>query len=273
MLDLTAFEPSHHLKPYVQRYILTEGHIPKGEELRHLLIPGITEIVYFNLSEDPQTFVQGDVRSVISDGFVSGQLLSSFEGIFSGHVKLLGIHMHTPAMYQLFGMPVKLMLNGGLMLEDVMGSRATSLCHEIQEIKSVSLIIKRLEIFLTGLLRNTKISAHSALYSSLNSIINFSGNTSVKNLANDNNISVRGLQKIFLTQVGLTPKQYSRMYRFGEVIRSVNANKFSWKYAVEHLGFFDQAHFLNDFKSITGLSPSDYLVLHPFINKFITDYE
>ncbi len=273
MLNLTAFEPSCHLKPYVQRYILTEGHIPKGTELRHLLIPGITEIVYFNLSENPQTFVRPGAEAVIKNGFVAGQLSQAFEGIFSGHVKLLGIHMHTPAMYQLFGVPVKLMLNGGLQLEDVIGSKATHLCHEIQDMKCISLVIKKLETFLTGLLRNTKITAHSVLLGSLDAIVNANGNSVVKCLANDNNISIRTLQKIFLNHVGLTPKEYSRMYRFGEVIRAVNANKFSWRYAVEHLGFYDQAHFLNDFKSITGLSPSDYLQLHPFVNKFITDYK
>ncbi|HET9054159.1 MAG TPA: hypothetical protein VFM90_08305, partial [Cyclobacteriaceae bacterium] len=56
MLKLTSFFPSPKLKPYVQRYILTEGRIPQGEALNHLLIPGLTEIIYFNLQDDTQMF-------------------------------------------------------------------------------------------------------------------------------------------------------------------------------------------------------------------------
>lgn len=272
MLQLKSFYPSPHLKPFVQRYILTKGIIPPGTTIKQLLIPGLTEILYFNLEEHPQCFTTNETAVAVINGQFSGQLTHAFEGSFSGFVKLLGVHMHTPALYQLLGVPMGPLLNRGATLEEVLGSQHLSFGCELRELKSMRLVIKQLEAFLTRLLDSRK-TAHSAVLNSLYMIKHAVGKAPVKEMAAYNKISERGLQKTFLNQVGMTPKAYCRMYRFNEVVKAINSNQFSWRYVVDHLGYYDQAHFLNDFKSITGITPSNYLPLHPYINKFITDYK
>lgn len=272
MLQLRDFAPAPHLRPYVQRYILTEGVIPPGEQLNHLLIPGLTEIVYFNLSEDVQFFKSDDRPASLKHGLFAGQLSRAFEGTFQGRVKLIGAHMYTPAVYLLFKVPMRSLLNDSLPLEDLMGSRAVDFCNQLREQSCIEKVIMKLDSFLTNQLRKKAVEPHATLLNSL-AILDVSlGSGSVKAMSQYSKVSPRTLQKIFMTQVGLTPKEYCRMYRFSELIRMVNENRFSWKRAVEDLGYYDQAHFLNDFKSITGLTPSSYLTLHPHVNKFITDF-
>lgn len=272
MLRLTDYAPAAHLRPYVQRYILTEGMIPPAEKLNHLLIPGLTEIVYFNLSEDAQLFKAEQQTTSLKYGLFSGQLSKSFEGRFQGRVKIIGAHMYTPAVYRLFNVPMHSLLNSSVALDDLMGTWAIDFCHQLREQSSIEKIIAKLDSFLTSQLRKMRVGAHAALLNSLAMMDVSLRSGPVKAMSEYNKVSQRTLQKIFMNQVGLTPKEYCRMYRFNELIRMVNENRFSWKRAVEDLGYYDQAHFLNDFKAITGLTPSRYLCLHPHVNKFITDF-
>src|SRR5690606_31712301 len=133
MLRLTDFPPAPHLRPYVQRYILTEGFIPLGQKLEHLLIPGLTEIVYFNLSEDAPVFATDRGAFPLVSGRFSPQLSKSFYGSFEGKVKIIGEHMHTPAGYRIFRLPMHEIVNEGVCVEDVLGRTAADFCDRLRE--------------------------------------------------------------------------------------------------------------------------------------------
>jgi AraC-like DNA-binding protein len=69
----------------------------------------------------------------------------------------------------------------------------------------------------------------------------------------------RSLQRLFSEYVGASPKWVIRRYRLHEVIEQSNSSrKLDWSQVALDLGYFDQAHLINDFKSIVGLSPSEY---------------
>lgn len=273
MLKLTSFLPSPKLRPYVQRYILTEGSIPSDEALHHLLIPGLTEILYFNLQADAQVFTSRDQQISLRHGLFAGQLTEAFSGQFFGKVRIIGAHLHTPTLYQLFGVPMRESLNRSVLLEDILGRQAIDFCDQLREEKSIQGVVRMIEAFLISRLRSIRSTAHPVLYNSLAVIPAALHATPVQRMAEYNKVSPRTLQKIFAGQTGLTPKEYCRMYRFNEVIKMINANQFSWQRVVERLGYYDQAHFLNDFKLVTGHSPTRYLPQHAGVNEFITDYK
>ena len=55
-----------------------------------------------------------------------------------------------------------------------------------------------------------------------------------------------------------------RRYRLHEVIERFNSgDKLDWPQLALELGYFDQAHLINDFRSIVGCSPTQYLKLIP----------
>jgi AraC-like DNA-binding protein len=64
----------------------------------------------------------------------------------------------------------------------------------------------------------------------------------------------------FREHVGLTPKRFSRVRRLQRLLRRVHGDgRADWaRVAAEH-GYFDQAHMINEFRAMTGLTPSAYL--------------
>ncbi|MGC2278440.1 MAG: helix-turn-helix domain-containing protein, partial [Candidatus Acidiferrales bacterium] len=67
--------------------------------------------------------------------------------------------------------------------------------------------------------------------------------------------------------VGVSPKWVIRRYRLHEAIEKFNScSRPDWAQLALELGYFDQAHLINDFRSIVGYSPSQYQKLitkHP----------
>lgn len=72
-------------------------------------------------------------------------------------------------------------------------------------------------------------------------------------------LSPRRFAQVFHEHVGLTPKRYSRVQRFQHVLRRVHSGDFvDWADVAMDAGYFDQSHFIHDFRAFSGLNPSAY---------------
>jgi AraC-like DNA-binding protein len=81
----------------------------------------------------------------------------------------------------------------------------------------------------------------------------------VDDLVDRAGIGKRSLQRLFSEYVGVSPKWVIRRYRLHELIeRSNSGEEPDWSQLALDLGYFDQAHLINDFRSITGYSPTEY---------------
>lgn len=74
------------------------------------------------------------------------------------------------------------------------------------------------------------------------------------------NMSERSLERLFLTHVGITPVFYARICRFQSALELLRQGSFRSLTDIAYsLGYFDQSHFIHDFKLFSGVSPRIYL--------------
>jgi AraC-like DNA-binding protein len=78
----------------------------------------------------------------------------------------------------------------------------------------------------------------------------------IENVASRYGISSRYLQKLFLQYTGLTPKLYHKINRFQKSLVLVSKKNMPLTSIAYDCGYFDQSHFIRDFKSFTGFLPS-----------------
>ena len=81
----------------------------------------------------------------------------------------------------------------------------------------------------------------------------------VDELAARHAMSARTLQRLFRRYVGVSPKWVLQRYRLHEAAeRIAEGRDGDWARTALELGYFDQAHFIRDFKALVGASPAQY---------------
>jgi AraC-like DNA-binding protein len=120
--------------------------------------------------------------------------------------------------------------------------------------------IALLESCLLQRLRRHSTPQVPALTASLDWLERHQGQASIATLVAELPFGQRHLERLFQRHVGLSPKRYARLLRVArsrELIKQSRA-RVSLTDTALAAGYFDQAHFIHDFKAVTGLTPGGY---------------
>jgi AraC-like DNA-binding protein len=83
---------------------------------------------------------------------------------------------------------------------------------------------------------------------------------SVHDVTDQIGMSSQRFIEVFRNEVGLTPKVFARLARFRHAMRRIHtATEVDWTDIALASGYFDQPHFIRDFREFSGVSPSAYL--------------
>ena len=83
----------------------------------------------------------------------------------------------------------------------------------------------------------------------------------VASLATQHGLTHRRVIEIFDNAVGLKPKAFYRVRRLRRAFQLTDASpRLSWTTIAHRCGYYDQAHLINDFRQMTGILPSEYVV-------------
>jgi AraC-like DNA-binding protein len=91
------------------------------------------------------------------------------------------------------------------------------------------------------------------------------GNLRVATLAEDIGITRQQLARQFATHVGIAPKTFARVMRARAALARADAARAAYPRGVDwsaiacDLGYYDQPHFIDDFKALTGMTPSRWV--------------
>jgi transcriptional regulator GlxA family with amidase domain len=107
---------------------------------------------------------------------------------------------------------------------------------------------------------NPQARAHPAVSYAVKAFHDPQASVSVADVVEHTGLSARRFIAVFRDQVGLAPKQFDRMCRFRRAIRSIDSRtEVDWADTAVACGYFDQAHFIHDFRAFAGMTPSFYI--------------
>lgn len=90
-------------------------------------------------------------------------------------------------------------------------------------------------------------------------ILKMNGMITVASLCSELSVSERYIEQIFQKYIGLSPKFYTRIIRFNYIFQLVKDKATNWADVVYEAGYYDQSHFIRNFKAFTGEDPTTYL--------------
>ena len=115
--------------------------------------------------------------------------------------------------------------------------------------------IKIVEQFLVSQLKD--IGTDKLIVEAVKLIYKNKGTIRIKELNEKLFISQSPFEKRFRKVVGTTPKKFASIVRFNTVLDNLNETKTLTEICYEN-NFFDQAHFIKDFKQFTGDTPENF---------------
>jgi len=97
-----------------------------------------------------------------------------------------------------------------------------------------------------------------------NIMLHKAGLVSIEKFAYQANMSMRNFERRFSENIGISPKLYCRIIRFNHALELKLKNpKQNWSSIAQECGYFDQMHFIKDFKQFADGSPNTFLNQSP----------
>ena len=176
-------------------------------------------------------------------------------------IELVGVHFK-PNAISLFTDTSLCCLPKQINPEIIFEGNLKQLSTDIIKTKDVK---NRFQIIETFLLASIKNKPNIRLDSVYNKIIQQQGNAKILSISKQLNITSRTIRNDFKEKIGCSPKHLSRIIRFHSTLNKIISNipqNQSLDLAFEN-GYFDQSHFINDFKYFSGLTPKQLFIKNP----------
>lgn len=252
--------PDTRLKQYVKCYYVYESG--SAAAFDDTVFPcGCMEII-FNLGTGHwQTAAGGDDSYATTPPIeLWGQITQPLPIRSIGQNIMLGIRFLPHGAAAFLQEKADLFNNQVVDYRDIAGKSVTDLHQKLLNAPTEAKRISLIETFLLEkLIRSKKQPERLAvIHNIMHELRQKDFFDNIDNVASRHGISSRYLQKLFLQYTGLTPKLYSKITRFQHSLRLVTKKESPLTSIAYDCGYFDQSHFIREFKSFTGLTPSGY---------------
>lgn len=190
-------------------------------------------------------------------GVLAGQITTYFHLENTGKSGMFAIKFQPWTLKLLFDIDIKPLTNQAISFDEYL----TSIFKELIKISAKSISfdekIAQVDKWLIERIKNSTIKKPLAI-SCAKDIIQSYGDISISELLKKYSISERSLERQFLAYIGLTPKRYARVIRFARIFKLVQEDQKNWAEISYNGGYYDQSHFIKNFKEFTGEDPTKY---------------
>lgn len=257
------FAPSSPLRPYVKKYYLATADY--GAHTTDVFFAdGCPEIV-FNLGLD---FIIKGKKDPWAK--VIGQIVDPLEVQAMGQGYSFGIWFEPHGFSMLFDFPLAELTNKTVSAETVLAPDFLRFVGECLSDNRIDLLIKGLNKEFEQRLASKFSSPKSALIEyAIGQLYQIDHSDKLEVLARACHVSPRYLQKLFLERTGLRPKQLQRILRFQNSLSHLSTlDNQDLTHIAYEAGYYDQSHFIREFKTFTHLPPSRFDTENYPINKY-----
>jgi AraC-like DNA-binding protein len=169
------------------------------------------------------------------------------------------VHFKPGGAFPFLGIPAADLADNHVDLETLWGPSAGRLRERLCEARTST---ERFLLFEETLLSRLDygVEQHYAVSAALEMFGKNQAGPIVREAAKYLGLSERRLIQVFKTEVGITPKLFSRILRFQQARTFIHQNPSpNWATIGLDFGYFDQSHLIREFLEFSGLSPTDYI--------------
>lgn len=250
-MKFDTYFPTERLKPYIHYFVVSENEVEN--EYKVFPLPGL--VIGFQYSGQLATFTNNKETRLSSAGITgitdSYKIFKTSYGCGTILVYFTEIgftHFSTHPANELFNLSIS--------LEELFDKNSIAAIEEkLATASSDKQRIKVVEGFFISQLK--EVATDKLIIEAVKLIYQSKGTIRIKELNDRLFISQSPFEKRFRKVVGTSPKKFASIVRFNAVLNNLNTTKSLAQLCYEN-NFFDQAHFIKDFKQFTGETPENF---------------
>lgn len=169
---------------------------------------------------------------------------------------LIFIEFRQCGLFGLTGIPADSIKDSVFILSSILPHWEIAFQHAFEKTASWDELFNRLDIVLLTLQRECNIWGISS--GVLQTVRQTNGAISVKVLSDEFTYSPRHMNRLLSMSLGLSIKSYIKLLRINLALTQIKEKGSTLTEISQRLGYYDQPHFIHDFKEICGVTPTEY---------------
>ena len=259
-MTFISHTPAPPLNFYINSFYCPSESFPLPRE-KILPLPGLDLKINFGGRFQVYDADQSEPFTILTESWVLGLWTKSHIVDWPEDLQYIGVNFKPGGAYPFLGLQLSELENQIVPLDAIWGRFAAELRERLYAAPTIQTRFALLEQFLLARLRAAPPRL-KAVQCAVAEIARQHGTLSIRELSESMGMSQKHLISQFKQLVGCTPKELGRLYRFGDILASIDLTQpVDWTLVAYQFYFHDQSHFIRDFREFSGHTPSDYLRL------------
>ncbi len=252
--------PQPPLSQFVENIWLVEAHT--ADYTREKILPdGAIELI-IDLDSEPKTIFESEGSKqfrTVRKAWVSGERTRYLIIGAARNQSMVGIRFRPGGAYPFFGFPISELSESVTELDLIWGRLVYDIRDQLMSMASPEERLLKLESFLLQQAKRS-LEANRLITFAVHQLQHSPQFLAIRDLANTIGITQKHLISQFEKVVGLRPKSFARVCKFQNVVNLLEQQQeIQWATLAADCGYYDQAHFIHEFQTFSGLKPSAYL--------------
>jgi AraC-like DNA-binding protein len=220
--------------------------------------PGGYATIVFHYGS-PSKFQKKNSSKYIEPNLViCGQQTNYYDLSLSGKTGMILIVFRPHGVKSFFNFPITELLNENLSLQDLANNEAVELEDKLFNSPNNKQRVIHLEnFFIKRLIPNNEFER---VEHAVKIIENSKGKIKAQDIAHEVFLGIKQFERTFSKYVGVNPKKFASIIRLQNVLQINSKDKRTLSQIAVDNGYYDQSHFIHDFKSLTGLTPKAFFI-------------
>ena len=258
-MNYQTFKPHPDLESLVNFYWSLEVPAEYNSQKQRIIPDGCIEMAFI-LGDDIKRYTSEDEFIIQPRAMVLGQTIEPFYIQPIGYVNTFAVSFYPYGFANFISEPIKKLVNKETPIDLVFGEvSAKELERNIIKATDTKERIEFIEKFLFDKL-NDKTTIDNIVKTTIDTLLSTKGSAQINKILKQDLSKRRQLERKFLEQIGISPKQLGKVIRLQSALKillneeSENLTNIAYKSE-----YYDQSHFIKDFKEFTGISPKEFL--------------
>jgi AraC-like DNA-binding protein len=258
-MNYRTFQPHPDLESLVKCYWILEVPAEPKAQRQRIVPDGCIEMIFI-LGDGIKRYTSENEFIMQPPALVVGQITEPFIIEPTGYVHCFAARFYPFGFANFVKAPIKNLANKETPIEQLFGEKpARELTQKIIQATQAKERIEIIENFLLEKFKNKRI-IDSIVKLTVDTILETRGNKAINAILREDLTKRRQLERKFVSQIGISPKQLSRVIRLQAALKLLlNQQSESLTQIAYESEYYDQSHFIRDFKEFTGINPKDFL--------------